>query len=93
MGTSSMPKPLTRPAEPVSINIVTVADLISRSFVKRIGLYDLLGRPLCAGMRCNIEVNHLASIMSQDHETVKHAECRSRRKRLAASNGRFDATG
>jgi hypothetical protein len=29
-------------------------------------------------MRCDIEVNDLAPIMPQDHETIQNSECRRR---------------
>jgi hypothetical protein len=52
------------------ITLISIPERIARRRVFREGFDDLSGRPFSRGMRCNIEVDDLASVMRQDYETV-----------------------
>src|SRR5262249_5783184 len=62
--------------------LISIAEQIARRRVFREGFYYLLGGPSSCRMRCNIEVDDLASVMQQDYQTVQVAEgqCRNGEK-------------
>jgi len=52
------------------VNLISIPEQIARRRVFREGFDELSGGPFSGGMRCNIEVDDLASVMQQDYETV-----------------------
>ena len=40
--------------------------------------YQLLRRPPCGGMRCNIEVHDVTAVMAEHDKHIKNAKCGSR---------------
>jgi hypothetical protein len=40
--------------------------------------YQLLGRPPCGGMRCNIEVHDVAAVMAEHDKHIENAKCGGR---------------
>jgi hypothetical protein len=62
--------------------MISIPEQIARRRVFRKGFDELSGRPFSRRMRCNIEVDDLASVMQQDYETVQVAEgqCRNGEK-------------
>jgi hypothetical protein len=61
------------------VNLISIPEQIARRRVFWEGFDELPGRPFSRGMRCNIEVDDLATVMQQDYETVQVAEgqCRN----------------
>ena len=54
--------------------MISIPEQIARRRVFREGFDELPDRPFSRGMRSNIEVDDLASVMQQDYETVQVAE-------------------
>src|SRR5262245_2061252 len=64
------------------VNLISIPEQIARRRVFREGFNELSSGPFSRRMRCNIEVDDLASVMQQDYETVQVAEgqCRNGEK-------------
>lgn len=60
--------------EELSVDAIAITDEESRCCVIRKRLDDLLCGPCCSRMSGDIEVNELASIMSEHDEAVKYSE-------------------
>src|SRR5215510_12977525 len=56
------------------VNLISIPEQIARRRVFREGFDELSSRPFSRRMRCNIEVDDLASVMQQDYETVVRHE-------------------
>src|ERR1035441_8651454 len=65
-------------AKRTRIDGVAIAQQIARSSVPREGLDNLLARPFRRGMGCNVEMNHSATMMSQNHKDKQHSKACSR---------------
>jgi hypothetical protein len=65
-----------------SIDRISIPEQIARRRVFREGFNELSSRPFSRRMRCNIEVDDLASVMQQNYEAVQVAEgqCRNGEK-------------
>src|SRR5215468_1727061 len=56
------------------VDLISIPERIARRRVFREGFNELSICPFSRRMRCNIEVDDLASVMQQDYETVQVAE-------------------
>src|SRR5215813_5329849 len=64
------------------VNLISIPEQIARRRVFREGFNELSSCPFSRRMRCNIEVDDLASVMQQNYETVQVSEgqCRNGEK-------------
>jgi hypothetical protein len=61
-----------------AIDAVPIAQQISRGFVPRKGLDDLLCGPFGRGVLRHVEVHHASALVSEAHQDEEHAERDSR---------------
>jgi len=61
-----------------AIDVVPIAQQISRGFVPRKGIDDLLCGPFCRGVLSHVEVHHASVLMGEDHQDEEHSEGDSR---------------
>jgi hypothetical protein len=70
--------------EIVSVDSIAVADKKSRSLVEREGIYDLLSRPLGAGICRNVEMNDLPPVMTEHDEDAQDTKGHGRNREKVA---------
>ena len=65
-------------SESITVDAITVAKQIAWSGIKRECLNQLLSRPHCGWVRCNIEVHDVTTVMAKHDKDIKNAKCGSR---------------
>jgi hypothetical protein len=59
----------------LTVNGIPITQQIAWSGIERKSLHQLLGRPPCGGMRCNIEVHDVTAVMAEHNKHIENAKC------------------
>ena len=62
----------------LTVNGISIAQQITWSGIEWKCFYQLLGRPPCGGMRCNIEVHDMTAVMAEHDKHIENAKCGDR---------------
>jgi len=62
----------------LTINGIPITQQIAWSRIEWKCFYQLLGRPTCGGMRCNIEVHDVTAVMAEHDKHIENAKCGGR---------------
>ena len=64
--------------DPLTKNGIPIAQHVSWCGFERKSLHQLLGRPPSCGVRCNIEMHDVTTVMAEHDKHVENAKCSSR---------------
>ena len=62
----------------LTVNGIPITQQIAWSGIEWKCFYQLLGRPPCGGMRCNIEVHDVTAVMAEHDKHIENAKCGGR---------------